>query len=68
MTDPQKRTFIYHIFDDAAGTRLEIACVKKGKTANEVAIERGFVNSDGYPEWYFPTEHPCIYENEIKSI
>lgn len=64
-TDPQKRFFIYHIFDDDRG--LEVAYVKPGDNPNELALERGFVNEEGIPEWYNVKEHPCIYENEKKQ-
>ena len=59
-SDPLKRFFIYHIFDDSRG--LQVAMVPKGEEPNKVAIERGFVNSEGIAEWYKTTEHPCLYE------
>lgn len=58
--DPQRRFFIYHIFDDERG--LQVAWVPEGKNPNEIARERNFVNSDGFEEWYKTTEHPCLYE------
>lgn len=60
LNDPEKRFFIYHIFDDKRG--LKIAQVPPGKTPNEVAIERGFINESGNVEWFHVSEHPCLYE------
>lgn len=60
VDDPQKRFFIYHIFDNDRG--LEIACVKNGDNPNDVARQRGFVSADGAPEWYNVQEHPCLNE------
>lgn len=56
--DPEKRLFIYHIFDDKRG--LKIACVSD-RNPNDVAIERGFVDENGQPEWFTTREHPCLY-------
>ncbi|WP_347216720.1 hypothetical protein [Chryseobacterium sp.] len=60
--DPERRNFIYHVFDDERG--LEIAQVLKGQNPNDIAIHRGFVGTDGNAEWYFVKEHPCLYEKE----
>ncbi|MGH1520532.1 hypothetical protein [Chryseobacterium sp. JK1] len=62
--DPEGRFFIYHIFD---GRGLEIAYVENDNNPNRVAIERGFINSEGLPEWFNVKEHPCIYEEEKKQ-
>lgn len=59
-TDPEKRFFIYHIFDGIRG--LEIAHVPPNTNPNEVAKIRGFINEEGIPEWYSVVEHPCQYE------
>lgn len=59
-SDPLRRFFIYHIFDDARG--LMIANVPKGENPNAIALERGFINSEGFEEWYKTTEHPCLFE------
>lgn len=64
VEDPEKRSFIYHIFDDERG--LEIALVHDGQNPNIVALERGFVGLDGNVEWYYVREHPCLYEKETK--
>lgn len=63
--DPLKRFFIYHVFDGQRG--LEIAYVDtKIEDPNIVALRRGFVNSEGIPEWFNVKEHPCVYEKEKK--
>lgn len=59
--DPERRFFIYHIFDDPA-LGMVVAHVPKDKNPNEIAIERNFINQDGDLEWYKTTEHPCLYE------
>jgi hypothetical protein len=62
VQDPERRTFIYHIFTESSGiSRLEIAYVPKDQNPNEVAKERGFLNADGLPEWFHTNEHPCLY-------
>lgn len=62
VRDPERRTFIYHIFTETPDlNRLEIAYVPKDHNPNDVAIERGFIGSDGLPEWYSVHEHPCLY-------
>lgn len=58
--DPEKRFFIYHIFDDDRG--LQIAFVPKGENPNKIALERGFINENGIVEHYHISEHPCLYE------
>ena len=58
--DPEKRLFIYHVFDDERG--LEIAYVANRDFPNKTALKRGFVDSKGIPEWYYVKEHPCLYE------
>jgi hypothetical protein len=63
--DPERRFFIYHVFDDSRG--LEIAWVENGKSPNNIAIERGFVDDEGIPEWYNVNEHPCLYEKKQKT-
>lgn len=55
--DPEKRFFIYHIFDDLRG--LKIAYVPKDDNPNNVALKRGFVDDKGNPKWYNIKEHPC---------
>lgn len=60
--DPEGRNFIYHIFDDKRG--LCLAQVPKDKNPNEIASINGFIGNDGFPEWYYVKEHPCLYENE----
>jgi len=60
VNDPQKRFFIYHIFDDERG--LKIAHVPKGENPNEIALQRNFINDDGLVEFYNVREHPCLYE------
>lgn len=65
VDDPEGRTFIYHVFDGERG--LEIAQVPKETFPNEIAIKRGFVDSDGFPEWFFVREHPCLYEEDKKT-
>lgn len=62
-TDPMKRFFIYHVFDN---TGLEVAYVPVGDNPNSVALKRGFVNEEGIPEWYNVKEHPCIHEKAKK--
>ena len=58
--DPLKRFFIYHISDEKG---LMIAYVPKGVNPNEIALERGFINKYGEPEWYHVSEHPCLLHN-----
>lgn len=65
VNDTEGRTFIYHVFDGDRG--LEIAQVPKEINPNQIAIEREFIGSDGFPEWYFVKEHPCLYEENKKT-
>lgn len=58
-TDPEKRFFIYHIFNDKG---LQVAFVPSNKNPNEIAIERGFVDEKGLAEYYNVKEHPCLHE------
>lgn len=58
--DPEKRFFIYHIFDDER--RLQVAFVPKDKNPNQIAIERGFVDNKGLAQWFKTNEHPCLNE------
>ncbi len=62
VLDPNKGFFIYHIFSEKKQNRLEIASVPANKNPNTVAIERGFIDKNGNPEWYNVNEHPCIYK------
>lgn len=55
--DPLKRFFIYHISDEKG---LMVAYVPKGVNPNEIALERGYTDENGNPEWYSTKEHPCI--------
>ena len=55
--DPLKRFFIYHISDENG---LMVAYVPKGVNPNEIALQRGFINQYGEPEWYHVSEHPCL--------
>lgn len=57
VNDPLKRFFIYHISDEKG---LLVAYVPKGVNPNEIALERGFINQYGEPEWYHVSEHPCL--------
>lgn len=57
--DKLKRFFIYHISDEKG---LMIAYVPNGINPNEIALERGFVDSKGNAEWYNIKEHPCLNE------
>lgn len=59
VKDPLSRTFIYHVFDD---TGLKVAFVPPEKNPNQIAIERGFLDENGNPEWYHVSEHPCLNE------
>ncbi|MDV4070296.1 hypothetical protein CMT45_01025 [Elizabethkingia anophelis] len=54
------RMFIYHIFDDKRG--LEVAYVPEDKTPNQIAVERKFFNENNMLEWFYISEHPCLYE------
>lgn len=58
-SDTQKRFFIYHISDDKG---LMVAMVPKGINPNQIAIERGFINSENEVEFYSIMEHPCVNE------
>ena len=58
--DPQKRLFIYHIFDGEKG--LQIRYVPNDKTPNEIAELNNFFNENGNLEWFHISEHPCLYE------
>lgn len=60
LRDPERRTFIYHIFNDERG--LKIACVQNGFSPKETAQERNFYNENGELEFYHVSEHPCHYE------
>jgi len=63
--DAEGRFFIYHIFDDERG--LDIALVPKGEIPNIIALKRGFIGKDGLPEWFNVREHPCLYEETIRT-
>lgn len=58
--DPLKRFFIYHIFDDEKG--LKIRHVPKDSNPNTIALENGFLDENGNPQWFRTNEHPCLYE------
>lgn len=60
--DPENRSFIYHVFDDERG--LALAQIHKGENPNQIALNNGFLGSDGLVEWYYVREHPCLYEKE----
>ncbi|MGU3377473.1 hypothetical protein [Chryseobacterium sp. M5A1_1a] len=62
VNDPDNRNFIYHVFDDDRG--LSLAQVPKGEDPNEIATKNGFIGSDGFAEWYYIKEHPCLHEKE----
>lgn len=60
IADPEKRFFIYHIFDDEKG--LQIRHVPAGQNPNDVAEKNNFKNAQGETEWFYVSEHPCLYE------
>jgi hypothetical protein len=60
-SDPLKRFFIYYIHDEKG---LQVACVPNHSTPLQIAIERGFYNSDNELEFFNIREHPCLNENE----
>lgn len=59
VNDPLKRFFIYNISDTEG---LRVALVPKGINPNVIAIQRGFINENGEPEFYAVQEHPCLKE------
>ena len=59
--DKLKRFFIYHISDKKG---LMVAYVPKDRNPNDIALERGFIGTDGNVEWYNVNEHPCIRDYE----
>ena len=59
VNDPLKRFFIYNISDTEG---LRVALVPKEINPNEIAIQRGFIDQYGEPEWYNVSEHPCLNE------
>ncbi|AZA73576.1 hypothetical protein [Chryseobacterium indoltheticum] len=60
VNDPEKRFFIYHIFDDKRG--LSVAYVPAGENPNKIALDRKFINEKGVIEWFHVSEHPCLNE------
>lgn len=56
--DPEKRFFIYHIFDDFRG--LQVAYVPNGINPNQIALERGFIDQNDNAKWFSTLEHPCL--------
>lgn len=57
-TDPEKRFFIYHIFNEG----LKVRMVPPGINPNTIAQQAGFYNEAGQIEFYHVSEHPCIHE------